>query len=117
MDEDASLTSANSGIFGDSSTDFRNASTGVGSVEINFARGESIASGGSSVDGLARPVSTGELTAGTVLAANPLNSAAFWWSIRHARVPNYQVWSHLPPPAELGPDRRADLLPVLVLVT
>jgi hypothetical protein len=126
MDKDAVANFRNkmSGIFGDSSTDgsSENESTGVSSVDelINFARGESIASSGSAeVDtDWARPVSSDELTAGVVLVANPAKFCSDFGG--RPTMPSPKLLAKfgltLPPPAELGPDRRADLLPVLVLV-
>jgi hypothetical protein len=123
MDEDAVANFRNkmSNIFGDDSSE--NENTGVSSVDelINFARGESIASGGSSAEpdtDWARPVSTDELTAGVVLVANPAKFCSDFGG--RSTMPSPKLLAKfgltLPPPAELGPDRRADLLPVLVLV-
>jgi hypothetical protein len=127
MDEDAIANFRNkmSGIFGGSATDddpSEEENSGVSSVDelINFARGESIASGGKVEEDTdwARPVSIDELTAGTVLVANPAKFCTNFGG--RGTMPSPKLLAKfgltLPPPAELGPDRRADLLPVLVLV-
>ena len=59
---------------------------------------------------------TSSIRPGTVLVANP---ASFCSDIGQARVQPELLSKFgltLPPPADLGPDRRADLLPVLVVV-
>ena len=58
-----------------------------------------------------------KLGAGVILVANP---ASFCTGFGSKRSPSSALLSKfgltLPPPADLGPDRRADLLPVLVLL-
>lgn len=124
MDENAvaNFRDKMSNIFGDSSpADSSESTNTISSVDelINFARGESIASGGSSVQvdtDWARP--TDELTAGVVLVANPAKFCTDFGGRKTMPSPKLlaKFGLTLPPPAELGPDRRADLLPVLVLV-
>ena len=84
---------------------------------IDFARSKQ-AGGGSAaaaVDALWAKVAT-KLEEGVVLLANPAKFCADIGSV----TPNPALLSKfgltMPPPAELGPDRRADLLPVLILV-
>jgi hypothetical protein len=121
LDDDAVADFRNkmSNIFGDSSTD--TSENSVNSVDelINFARGKQDSSSGSSgeVDtDWARPCD--KLTAGVVLVANPAKFCQNFGG--KANTPSSKLLAKfgltLPPPAELGPDRRADLLPVLVLV-
>jgi hypothetical protein len=121
LDDDAVASFRNkmSNIFGDSSVD--SSENTVNSVDelINFARGKQDSSSGSSSEvdtDWARPCD--KLTAGVVLVANPAKFCSDFGG--RPNTPSSKLLAKfgltLPPPAELGPDRRADLLPVLVLV-
>jgi hypothetical protein len=106
-------------LFGDdSSTD--SPENVVSSVDelINFARGKQDASG-SGVDSETEWArATEQIAAGVVLVANPAKFCTDFGDQPAMPSPTLlaKFGLTLPPPADLGPDRRADLLPVLVLV-
>jgi putative AlgH/UPF0301 family transcriptional regulator len=62
---------------------------------------------------------TDELQPGTVLLANPAKFCTGFGRSRSTPSPSLlaKFGLTLPPPVELGPDRRADLLPVLMIVS
>jgi putative AlgH/UPF0301 family transcriptional regulator len=116
----ADFRSKMSNIFGDSTSEDSQESS-VNSVDelINFARGkDSSLKGGTDTSTEWARVITGSPTAGVVLVANPARFCRDFGD--EPIIPSPSLLAKfgltLPPPADLGPDRRADLLPVLVLV-
>ena len=94
--------------------DFRSKIGSVSSVDELISFATSKAKEEASTD-WAKPVN--KIEAGVVLVANP---AKFCTDFDGRSSPSSSLLSKfgltLPPPADLGPDRRADLLPVLVLL-
>lgn len=82
---------------------------------ISYARSQSAEEKKPVVD-WARPAE--ELAAGVVLVANPAKFCTDFGGRKYTPSPTLlsKFGLTLPPPVDLGPDRRADLLPVLILV-
>jgi hypothetical protein len=104
-----------------SSSSSRNSRDAVSSVEqlINYARSKSATENTEPKD-WARPVKDKRIQKGMVLLANPAKFCSDFDASGTSGRPNPALLAKfgltLPPPADLGPDRRADLLPVLVIV-
>lgn len=98
-------------MFGDDITD----DDAKASVEelISFARSVSGTSSAAATDWVKVAE---EIAEGVVLLANPAHFCTDFGPTRPLPALLNKFGLTLPPPAELGPDRRADLLPVLVLV-
>ena len=117
MDVD-NFRSKMSSLFGDTPDDDATTSTASSVDElISFARSKDPQSKEATVTDWAKP--TQDLEPGTVLLANPEKFCADFGASRNTPSPSLlaKFGLTLPPPAELGPDRRADLLPVLMIVS
>ena len=105
----ASFRSRMSSLFGESDVEDSSAVDEL----ISFATGSSEPEG---LEEWAKP--TDKLAPGTLLLANPSKFCSEFAGQRSTPSPSLlsKFGLTLPPPAELGPDRRADLLPVLLIV-
>jgi hypothetical protein len=131
LDDDAvaDFRSKMSNLFGDGtgSSSSENAPTTAGGTDsssaeskiddlITFARSQDGSTGSVSTD-WSEPVSS--IQKGMVLLANPEQFCSDFGGGRR-KMPSPKLLAKfgltLPPPADLGPDRRADLLPVLIVV-
>lgn len=113
----ASFRSKMTNLYG--SDDTEESGSAASSVDelISFARG--LEDGASpQVVSTDWAIATDRLEPGTVLVANPAKFCADFGDRRTTPSPSLlaKFGLTLPPPADLGADRRADLLPVLILV-
>ena len=122
----ANFRSRMGNLFGDDTSDDPSSSSSVGDTAspavsssiddlISYARSQGGAEEKPVLD-WAKPVD--ELEPGVILIANPAKFCTDFGGRSHTPSPTLlsKFGLTLPPPVDLGPDRRADLLPVLIVV-